>query len=253
MDAVLNEAADGAGLQLDRVCDGGAGGVLAGLTQALPPPLPAAGSPRCREPVGRSTLARSSESRDAALGRTVLRGSASQSPAGSPGPASHAQVPPDALDTMTQALPGDLSSGLDGVGGLSGPQPAEVCSVDDAQPGILTQVPPAEEANTSAVVGDVSQVQPPGSPSRVPVGDSLVVGHSPRQVQTKASQDQCADGMSEDSNALAQQTPGQQQPSDIITLSSDAVTGIGGSADDSGAAATNLTRQLHSLCRNRQL
>ena len=38
VDAVLNEAARSTGLELDRVCDGSAGGMLGGLTQMPPPP-----------------------------------------------------------------------------------------------------------------------------------------------------------------------------------------------------------------------
>ena len=39
VDAVLNEAAQSTGLELDRVCDGSAGGMLGGLTQMPPSPM----------------------------------------------------------------------------------------------------------------------------------------------------------------------------------------------------------------------
>ena len=266
MDAVLNEAADGAGLRLDRVCDGGAGGVLGGLTQEPPP---AAGeSPRLRAPADGSMLARWSEESPGGAGcSAVLCCRASVSPVGSPNHASREQVVSEEVNTLTQSPRGSLSGGFDGPSDPS--RPSGIRRADDGKPGILTQipppdspggtcsepsiltqVPPAERPGSSRVVGKLSQLEPPANPSRVARQDAT---DSPQLSRKKASLDSRDLGGTSQTNSepLARQKRASPQRNNV-TLSSDASIRIYSTADVAGEALTIRTGPASTRSSNQQ-
>ena len=256
MDAVLNEAADGAGLHLDRVCDAAAGGVLGGLTQAPPPP---AYHPRRRFPAGGSMLTQLTES-PSKTGDSAMRGCLeSEYSDGSPGGDSEEHVVSDAVNVLPQAPPqGSLGGGgIDGANQLQC-EPSKACIIDEGkphtltqvlapdspsctggEPNILTQMPAEETADSSCAIGVLSQSEPLATFSRTARQEARSsVTDVPPLLRHEASlgSHNAAGTAQLVADLLQRQTRASWQQSNA-TLSSGAATCVGGPADDTGGAS----------------